>query len=189
MNGAPTTQDRRRLVLLVSLAVALAIAAVALIVTVGGDGDDGGTAAEIPAGTGFLFIGGEYVEPPYTITVRDLEITINDRVVVSLPDQAVPAPAVSAPPESPETAIDAIDTAGSRFLELGGLTSSEPDPAVVEELRQLLLSFDPIEHVERDGVWLMATDSAGEVAGLLLMAADPIGEEALREDLESRVRA
>ena len=144
---------------------------------------------ETESGTGFLFLGGSYVEPPYAVAVGDLEITINGRVVVSLREQAAPVPEPAPPPENPQSALDAVDAAGSLFLELGGLTSSEPDPATVEELTAFLLSLDVIEQVERGGAWLMATDTNGDRSGLLLMAADPATEDELNEDLESRARA
>ena len=183
---------RQRVIALSALVGLVVVGVLVAVLATGDDGEEegaGGLAGEIPPGTGFLFIGGEYVEPPYEVAVRDFEITINGQVVVSLPGQAAPATEAFPPPENPQSAIEAIDAAGSHFLELGGLTSSDPDPAVVEELRRFLLSLEAIEHVERDGAWLIATDTSGERAGLLLLAPDPATEEDLRQDLESRARA
>lgn len=157
----------------VGIAAAATIVAVAAVLLVTGN-DDHGAPVESrvrPGGPGFVWLDGEWLEPPYDVRLDGRRITINGAVVRERAERsmAVPPPLPVEPPD----AMALVQVAHARFQALGGASEAPPDDATIAALRDELLQFSVTADVRYEPPVLVIEDTDGESAALILQVPTP----------------
>jgi len=178
------TTARTRLIAIAGVAALAVVALIAVLLLVGGGGDEVPEgpleSREPPVGPGFVWLSGQWLEPPYTIESDDRTITLNGTVVR---DRTVPASSPVVAPSNPTTAEDLVEVASVRLAELGGASDEVPDEAVIATLRDEMAQFAAAVDVRYVPPMLEIEDRDGNVSGLLLQVLRPPTDAELRDDL------
>lgn len=178
---------RIRLIALAGVVALAVVAVVGFLLLSGGDDEDGGPAGPVesrepPRGPGFLWIDGEWVEPPYAVESTDRTISINGKVVR---DRTVTPAAPVAAPANPTTAEDLVVVARERLVALGGATDEAPDDALIATLRDEIAQLPAAADVRYVPPLLEIEDLDGRVSSLLLQVLRPPSDAEVRADLEA----
>ena len=174
---------RARVIALAAAAVVV-VALIAAVLLLGG-GDEGVPEGPIesrepPNGPGFVWLDGQWLEPPYTIVAADRTITLNGTVVR---DRTVEASEPPVAPADPATAEDLVEVALARLETLGGPSDEVPDDATVATLRDEILQFPAAADVRYEPPLLQIEDRDGNVAAVILQVLRPATDAEVRDDL------
>jgi len=170
--------SRGRLFVLAATAVG-AVAVVAVVLAIRSGSADAGA-----VNSGYVLLGGSYVEPPYSVETRDGEVRLNGQTVWR---QEAPPVQNTTATGTPGDARAAVDAAGVWLSEHRGKNETWVSDGLAGELKRYIQGLPPVASVEDDGFTLTVTDRDGESAELAYRSMVPVaGDTRQRAESEAR---
>jgi hypothetical protein len=150
----------------------LVIAGITLLTIQSGNDDNTDVVFDpsIPLKPGFVWIDGEWYDPPYFVENDASVIRIDAQLVWRVTRPAIQPQGSGAANQG--ALGDLLDAAANRLVELGGASEAPPSDATVADLTQLVESLPGSAAVELDRNALAITDESGQTGYLILQRPD-----------------
>ncbi len=136
--------------------------------------------------TGFVFVNGGYIEPPYSVERQGAGILINGSIVQSA-SVSSEAHAPDPPPAQPKDASDLVSIASYRLWQLHIGLAKDLTPQIRAGIVSLIKSYPVAADVSDDESGFLVTDSAGSQAVLMVPTEPAPGSEQVNKGLAEMV--